>query len=332
MKILVTGGAGFIGSHACKLLAQSGHEPIAYDNLRTGHRWAVQFGPFEHGAIGDRERLDDVLARHKPDAVMHFAALAYVGESVTHPGQYYRTNTADTLTLLDAMRGADVRNIVFSSTCAIFGEPDRMPISEDTAKHPVNPYGQSKLAVEHILRDYRSAYGINFTALRYFNAAGCDPAGILGEEHDPETHLLPLILHAASGQRDAITIFGDDYDTRDGTCVRDYIHVEDLCSAHLLALERTAEGQSGHFNLGNGNGTSVREAVDAAARVTGKDIPTRIGDRRPGDPPTLVADASHARETLGWKPQYEDIETMIKHTWDWQQEHRYRYILKDGEA
>ena len=276
-SVLVTGGAGYIGSHACKALARAGYLPIVYDNLSYGHEWAVKWGPFQRGDILDRTRLDEVLAKYRPDAVMHFAAFAYVGESVTDPGKYYRNNVAGSLALLEAMRDFGIPRIVFSSSCATYGLPDRFPISEDAPQRPINPYGASKLMVERMLADFESAHGLVWTALRYFNAAGADADCEIGEEHDPETHLIPLVLDAASGRRPHVTIFGTDYDTPDGTCIRDYIHVTDLAEAHVLALQASEGGTSAAYNLGNGRGFSVREVINSVERVTGLNVPIHIG-------------------------------------------------------
>lgn len=262
-KVLVTGGAGYIGSHACKALAKAGYQPIVFDNLVYGHEWAVQWGPLEKGDILDRGQLDTAFRKHRPDAVMHFAAYAYVGESMMLPGKYYRNNVVGSLTLLEAMQDHGVDKIVFSSTCATYGVPDRIPIDENACQSPINPYGMSKLMVERILADFGNAHGINWIALRYFNAAGADLDNQIGETHDPETHLVPLVLDAASGRRDSITIFGNNYDTADGTCIRDYIHVSDLASAHVKALDALgSETASGAFNLGNGMGYSVQQVID----------------------------------------------------------------------
>jgi UDP-arabinose 4-epimerase len=327
MRVLVTGGAGFVGSHACKALAEAGHLPIVFDNLRTGHRWAVKWGPFEHGDICDPAALSDALRRHRPDTVMHFAALAYVGESMERPDLYYRTNVTGTLVLLEAMRSHDVGTIVVSSSCATYGAPDRLPITEDTPQNPVNPYGRSKLMVEQILRDACAAYGLGAIGLRYFNAAGADPMGALGEEHDPETHLIPLVLQTAFGQRSAIDVLGQDYDTLDGTCVRDFIHVSDLASAHVSAMMRSKLGAFAAYNLGTGRGASVTEVIHAAREVTGRSIPIRLAPRRAGDPPILIADASKATESLAWKPLRSDMRTMIEDAWTWMTEHRARIGL-----
>ncbi|WP_432770535.1 MAG: UDP-glucose 4-epimerase GalE [Sphingopyxis sp.] len=318
MRVLVTGGAGYIGSHACKALHGAGHEPVTIDNLRTGHAHAVRWGPFEHGDINDPVRLGEIFAKWQPEAVMHFAALAYVGESVTLPEIYYRTNVGGTLNLLDAMRRSGCRHIVFSSTCATYGVPASLPIREDTPQSPVNPYGWTKLMVEQMLADHQRAHGIDFVALRYFNAAGADPEGELGENHEPETHLIPLVLQAAAGIRPAITVFGTDYPTADGTCIRDYIHVTDLAAAHVLALDHCINRGSEKFNLGNGRGFSVREIIAGVEKVTGRTVPVEYGERRPGDPPTLVADATAARTVLGWNPQFAEPDEMVEHAWNWQ--------------
>ena len=320
-NVLVTGGAGYIGSHTCKALKEAGFTPVTYDSLVYGHEWAVKWGPLEKGDILDQERLLEVLRRFRPAAVIHFAAFAYVGESVTDPAKYYRNNVVGTLSLLGAMRETDVSNIVFSSTCATYGIPETVPITEDEPQKPINPYGTSKLMVEQILTDYRAAYGLNSVALRYFNAAGADPEGEIGEAHDPETHLIPLVLDAARGKRPHITIFGEDYDTEDGSCVRDYIHVQDLARAHVLAMEHLASGRlKPAYNLGTGRGYSVKEVIAAARRATNLAIPIEHGIRRPGDPARLVADASSARADLGWIPTLTDIEEIIATAWRWTKE------------
>lgn len=314
--ILVTGGAGYIGSHACKTLAQSGYIPVSYDNLIYGHEWAVRWGPLEIGDIADRAKLDEVIRKYEPAAVMHFAAFAYVGESMENPGKYYRNNVFGTLTLLEAMRDHRIDKIVFSSTCATYGIPDNIPIAENHPQRPINPYGHSKLMIEQILRDFESAHGLRSVALRYFNAAGADPGGETGEAHDPETHLIPLVLDAAAGKRPSITLFGNDYDTPDGTCIRDYIHVTDLARAHVLALNLLEAGSPGTaYNLGNGNGFSVRQVIDKAKLVTGKNIPEKMGGRREGDPPALIGDSTRAINELGWKPQFASLEEIIKSAW-----------------
>ncbi len=318
--VLVTGGAGYIGSHTCKALAGAGYLPVTYDNLSQGHDWAVQWGPLVKGDLSDKEKLEGTIREYKPSAVLHFAALLSVGESVAKPGRYYRNNVTGSLDLLDVMRGNAVNRLVFSSTAAVYGKPKETPIGEGHSTEPTNPYGTTKLTVERVLADYARAYGIGSASLRYFNAAGADPAGDIGEEHDPETHLIPLALKTALGERDELCIFGDDYDTPDGTCVRDYIHVSDLADAHVLALrhlESAAEPVATHFNLGNGNGFSVREVIDAAAGITGKPVPTSVAGRRAGDPPVLVADSTRARDVLGWTPRFSRLEDQISHAWNW---------------
>ena len=318
--ILVIGGAGYIGSHACKALAQAGYTPIAYDNLVYGHPWAVKWGPLEQGDIADRSTLDAVLAHYRPTAVMHFAACAYVGESVQDPGKYYRNNVAGTLTLLEALRDQDIDKFIFSSTCATYGIPQHIPISEDHPQQPINPYGASKLMIERMLQDFDTAHGLRSIALRYFNAAGADPEGKIGEAHDPETHLIPLVLDAASGRRPVITVYGDDYDTPDGTCIRDYIHVTDLAEAHVLALQALEQGAASTvYNLGNGQGFSVQQVINQARQVTDRDIPVNIGPRRPGDPSHLVGDAIRIRRELGWRPRYFDLNTILATAWQWHQ-------------
>lgn len=321
MKILIVGGAGYIGSHMVKYLAKAGHTPVVLDDLSAGYRDAVVSGVrLVEGNIGDAALLHDLFARERFDAVMHFASWIQVGESVREPAKYYRNNVANTLTLLDAMVAHEVRHFIFSSTAAIFGEPEYTPIDEAHPKQPINPYGRTKLMVEQVLADYDAAYGLKATCLRYFNAAGADPENEMGERHDPETHLIPLVLQAASGRRESIPVFGADYDTRDGTCVRDYIHVWDLAEAHLLALERMREtGQSAAYNLGNGEGYSIREVIDTARQVTGRGINVVTAERRPGDPAVLVADATRAREELGWQPRYADLATIVAHAWAWEQ-------------
>lgn len=314
MKILVTGGAGFIGSHACKALKEAGHEPVVLDNLRTGHAWAVKYGPFEHCDILETARVASILKVHEIEAVMHFAALAYVGESIGHPEAYYRTNVAGTLSLLNAMLIADVRKIIFSSTCATFGNVDRK-ISEADTQNPVNPYGASKLMIERVLQDYALAYGIESVALRYFNAAGSDPEGELGEVHEPETHLIPITLFVAAGIREQLDVYGTDYDTEDGTCIRDYIHVCDLADAHVAAIDVLEPSQFKAFNLGNGNGFSVRQVIDRVEVVTGRKVAWKAAGRRVGDPPALVADASLAKSALKWNPKYSGLDDMISHAW-----------------
>jgi UDP-glucose 4-epimerase len=322
MNVLVVGGAGYIGSHMVKLLDARGHAVVTFDDLSTGHRDAVVRGEFVAGSLADRAALDALFRSRRFDAVMHFASFIQVGESVAEPAKYYANNFSNTLALLDAMVAAGVRRFIFSSTAAIFGEPETPMIAEDHPQRPVNPYGRSKWMVEQALGDYDRAYGLKAACLRYFNAAGADPEGELGERHEPETHLIPLVLQAAAGRRPHIGIFGDDYPTPDGTCIRDYIHIVDLCEAHLLALGRLmAEERSLAFNLGNGAGFSVREVIEAARRVTGRPIPERISPRRAGDPARLVADSARARTELGWTPRYADLDTIIAHAWAWEERH-----------
>jgi UDP-glucose-4-epimerase GalE len=319
-SILVTGGAGYIGSHACKALAKAGYEPVAYDNLVYGHKEAVRWGHLVEGDVGDREKVAETIRRHDIGAVMHFAAFAYVGESVEKPEKYFQNNVVNTLAMLEAMRATDVKQIVFSSTCATYGLPEKMPIREDTPQHPVNPYGETKLMVERALYWYGGAHGLRSVALRYFNAAGADPDGEIGEDHDPETHLIPLILDAATGRRPHIGVFGTDYPTPDGSAIRDYIHVQDLADAHVRALRYLGDGnESRVFNLGTGHGHSVRETIEAARRVTGRPIPSKDSPRRPGDPPVLVADAGLAKEKLGWVPALGSLDHIIGTAWAWHQ-------------
>jgi UDP-arabinose 4-epimerase len=326
--ILVTGGAGYIGSHACKALAMAGYEPVTYDNLSRGHREAVRWGPFVEGELADRDLLAASLRRFRIAAVMHFAAFAYVGESVAKPELYFRNNVMGSLTLLEAMVEAGVRSIVFSSTCATYGLPESLPIRESTPQRPVNPYGETKLTIERALHWFGEAHGLRHAALRYFNAAGADPDGETGEDHDPETHLLPLLLQTALGQRSHIDIYGTDYPTPDGTAIRDYIHVRDLAEAHVLALGHLAEGgESLALNLGTGEGHSVLQAIVAAERVTGRSIARREAPRRPGDPPVLVADASRARAALGWVPQRSDLDSILATAWAWHSSRHARAAL-----
>lgn len=318
LPVLVTGGAGYIGSHTCKALALAGFAPVAVDNLVNGHDWAVQWGPLERGDIADQAFLDDAFARHRPVAVLHFAAFIAVGESVADPQKYYANNVAGTLSLLGAMRRAHCPRIVFSSTAAVYGEPLHVPIAEDHPLAPVNPYGRSKLMIEQMLRDFDHAYGTGSICLRYFNAAGADPDGELGEDHDPETHLIPLAVQAALGSRPPLQIFGDDYDTPDGTAVRDYIHVTDLADAHVRAVNRLLDKvRTEAFNLGTGRGNSVREIVDAIERTSGRRVPHDFAPRREGDAARLVASAEGVKAALGWSPQYTDIETIVNTAWRW---------------
>jgi UDP-glucose 4-epimerase len=320
MKVLVAGGAGYIGSHMVQLLLDAGHEPLTLDNLENGHRDAVPGGAFVQADIADGEALDRLFRAHRIDAVMHFAAYLDVGESVKAPGKYYRNNFGATLALLDAMVRAGVARLIFSSTAAIFGEPQYLPIDENHPRRPINPYGASKAMVESALRDFESAHGMRSVCLRYFNAAGAHPSGRLGERHDPETHLIPVLLQVASGRRRHASIYGRDYDTPDGTCIRDYIHVLDLCDAHLLALQHLqAGGASAAFNLGNGNGFSVLEVIRAVQDVTERDLKVEDAPRRAGDPARLVADSRSIRERLGWSPRYSDIRTIVRHAWAFEQ-------------
>jgi UDP-glucose 4-epimerase len=321
--ILVTGGAGYIGSHAVLALRDAGYEVVILDNLVYGHRDLVETAlkvEIIQGDIGDRALLDQLFKTRDFAAVMHFAAYAYVGESVSQPAKYYRNNVVGTLTLLEAMCEAGIKNFVFSSTCATYGVPQQIPISENQPQQPINPYGMSKLMVEQILSDFDHAYGLRSVRFRYFNAAGADPQGRLGEDHAPETHLIPLVLLTAMGKRESISVFGTDYDTPDGTCIRDYIHVTDLAQAHILGLEHLLKGGSTEvFNLGNGKGFSIQQVIEAARVVTGRPIPVTLADRRPGDPPSLVGSAEKAQRILGWQPQYADLETILKHAWQWHQ-------------
>jgi UDP-arabinose 4-epimerase len=317
--ILVTGGAGYIGAHACKALAGAGFTPVVYDNLIYGHRRSVKWGPLEEGDITDRVRLESVMRRYNPAAVMHFAAYTYVGESVKKPSKFYHNNVGGSMTLLECMRKCGIDKMIFSSTCATYGMPEKIPIPENHLRNPINPYGRSKLIIEWMLEDFAAAYDMRYMSLRYFNAAGADPDAEIGEDHDPETHLIPLILDVAGGKKAQIEIFGTDYDTPDGTCIRDYIHVTDLADAHLLAMEYLFSiGKSDVFNLGNGNGFSVREVIAAAQKITGCDIPSIESDRRPGDPPVLIGSSDKIKNTLGWRPVYQDPEVIIETAWRWQ--------------
>jgi UDP-glucose 4-epimerase len=320
--ILVTGGAGYIGSHTVLALQQAGYNVVVLDNLVYGHRDIAETLKVELivGDTNDRALLDNLFASRPIDAVMHFAAYAYVGESVTQPDKYYRNNVTGTLTLLEAMVAASVKKFVFSSTCATYGVPEVVPIPENHPQNPINPYGMTKLMVEHMLSDFDPAYDFKSVSFRYFNAAGADPEGRLGEDHNPETHLIPLVLMTALGKQDAISILGTDYPTPDGTCIRDYIHVTDLAQAHVLGLEYLLKGgDSQVFNLGNGSGFSVREVIETARRITGKEISAIERDRRPGDPPALVGSGEKARTVLGWSPQYADLEQILTHAWAWHQ-------------
>ncbi len=329
-SVLVTGGAGYIGSHACKALARAGYLPVTYDNLSRGHRHAVRWGPLVEGDIADRDRVKATLEAHRITAIMHFAAFAYVGESGTDPALYYRNNVGGTLALLDAMREAGAKQIVFSSTCATYGLPDEVPIRETMPQHPVNPYGETKLAIERALHWYGAAYGLRSVALRYFNAAGCDTNGEIGEEHDPETHLIPLVLRAALGLGPPVSIFGTDYPTPDGTAIRDYIHVDDLANAHVRALDYLAGGgASAALNLATGRGYSVREVIAAVGKAVGHAVPHRETPRRAGDPPALVADPGAAAELLGWRAECSDLDTIIGTALAWE---RRQHHLSPNDA
>lgn len=322
--ILVVGGAGYIGSHTNKELNKRGYDTVIYDNLVYGHKESVKWGVLEIGDIADEVRLEEVFQKYPIEAVIHFAAYAYVGESVGNPAKYYQNNVCNTVALLEMMRKYNVNTIVFSSTCATYGVPAQVPITEDMPQQPINPYGATKLMVERIMADYHAAYGLNYCCLRYFNAAGADPEGEIGESHTPETHLIPLVLDAASGIRESISIFGTDYPTEDGTCIRDYIHVTDLADAHIRALEYLKKGgESGCFNLGNGNGDSVARVIEAARKVTEKEIKVKMEERRPGDPPALIGSAKKAQQILGWKPQHTNVETIIEHAWKWHEKKEY---------
>ncbi len=319
MHVLVVGGAGYIGSHMGQFLIDAGHEVTVFDNLSAGYRDAVSGRRFVYGDLADRKAVNGLFERGQFDAVMHFASYIQVGESVVDPAKYYRNNVTNTLNLLDAMVAHGVERFIFSSTAAIFGEPDYVPLDEIHPKEPVNPYGRTKWMIEQALTDYDRAYALKSVSLRYFNAAGAHPDGILGERHDPETHLIPLVLQAASGRRSDIKVFGRDYPTPDGTCIRDYIHVTDLCDAHLRALEwLERSGLSGAFNLGNGNGFSVQEVIDTARAVTGREIRVINAERRDGDPARLVADSRRARDVLEWSPRYADLGTIVEHAWAWE--------------
>jgi UDP-arabinose 4-epimerase len=318
-KILVTGGAGYIGSHTCKALAVRGYQPIAFDNLSRGSRAAVKWGPLVIGDVMNKRDLRQTIERFQIEAVMHFAALAYVGESVGNPGSYFRNNVASTTSLLEVMTQIGVDNFVFSSTCAVYGTPAQVPISEGTPTNPINPYGESKLQVERMLPWFGNAHGLNWVALRYFNAAGADPDGEIGENHDPETHLIPLAIQAALGSGPALKIFGTDYPTQDGTAVRDYVHVSDLADAHVRALDYLREdGESGAFNLGTERGLSVRQIMDEIRGVSSNELPAVESARRAGDPPLLIADAARAHALLGWRPRHSDLATIVGTAHEWE--------------
>lgn len=316
--VLVTGGAGYIGSHTCKALAAAGFLPVSYDNLVYGHRWAVRWGPLVEGDLANQELLEWTLREYRMESVVHFAGYAYVGESIREPSKYFTNNVVNTLNLLEVMRRTGVRHIVFSSTCATYGIPAQVPISEDCPQQPVNPYGESKLFIERTMRWYSQAYGTSWVALRYFNAAGADPEGEIGEDHDPETHLIPLVIQAAMGHSHEVEIYGTDYETPDGTAIRDYVHVTDLADAHVQALGYLLDGNGPiALNLGTGLGHSVREIIRAVERVEGVRVPTREGPRRSGDPRVLVADPSQARSVLGWQPVLSDLDNIVATAWGW---------------
>jgi len=317
-NILVVGGAGYIGSHMCKYLSNMGYIPIVLDNLSRGHREAVKWGPLIESSIDDADVLDHIFQKFQILAVMHFAAFAYVGESVKFPLDYYRNNVSTTVTLLESMVKNNISNFIFSSTCATYGEPNKIPITETHPQNPMTPYGKSKLMVEQIIDDVKKAHGLSCIALRYFNAAGADPDEELGEDHRPESHLIPLVIQTALGQRETIEIYGDDYPTKDGTCVRDYIHINDIAQAHFLALELLLSGQSGEaFNLGNGNGYSVKEVIRIAREITGKRIKSKIVDKRPGDAAMLIGSSKKVTKELGWSPAFPDLRTIIESAWKW---------------
>ncbi|MGR3806145.1 UDP-glucose 4-epimerase GalE [Marinibacterium profundimaris] len=323
-NVLVTGGAGYIGSHACKALKAAGYNPVTFDSFVTGWRQAVKFGPVEEGDLLDRARLDEVFARYQPVAVMHFAALSLVGEAMKLPGKYWRNNVLGSLTLIEAACAAGVDKFVFSSTCATYGEHDNVVLDETTAQEPLNAYGASKRAIEDILRDFEASDGLNHVIFRYFNVAGADPDGEVGEFHRPETHLIPLMLDAIDGKRDALTVFGTDYDTPDGTCIRDYVHVCDLVDAHVLGLKWLEDGKGSRvFNLGTGSGFSVREVIDQSRAVTNREVPYTEGPRRAGDATKLVSGSTRAVEELGWTPERSKMHTMIEDAWKWHQTGHY---------
>ncbi|WP_170438934.1 UDP-glucose 4-epimerase GalE [Ruegeria arenilitoris] len=323
-NILVTGGAGYIGSHACKALAQAGYVPVTYDNLVTGWQDAVKFGPFEQGDLLDRARLDQVFAKYQPAAVMHFAALSQVGEAMSEPGRYWRNNVTGSLNLIEAAVAAGCLDFVFSSTCATYGDHDNVVLDETTPQHPLNAYGASKRAIEDILRDFEQAHGLNHVIFRYFNVAGADPDGDVGEFHRPETHLVPLLLDAIDGKRDALTVYGTDYDTPDGTCIRDYVHVCDLVDAHVLGLHWLEQGKGSRvFNLGTGTGFSVKEVIAQSHSVTNREVPFNVGPRRAGDCTKLVSGSTRAEAELGWRPKRSRLEVMIADAWRWHQNGHY---------
>ena len=328
MRILVTGGAGYVGSACLRYLLERGHDAIAYDNLVQGHRQAVPDGRLIVGDVADTDALSQAMADHRAEAVMHFAAATCVGESVEDPEYHYRNNIGGTRSLLNAMRQTGVQRMLFSSTCATYGLSPKCPMAEDAPQDPCNPYARTKLAVEWMIRDFSDAYGLGFTLLRYFNAAGAAPDGVHGEDHDPETHLIPLVLEVPLGQRDTLAVFGKDYPTPDGTCIRDYVHVDDLAAAHLLAIEATTPSTQEVYNIGTGQGSSVLEVIQACEDVAGSPIPTEVVDRRPGDPPALAADPSKLIDRLGWQPKYVDIRAVVETAWRWHQAHPDGYAAE----
>lgn len=316
--ILIVGGAGYIGSHTNKLLNQNGYPTVVFDNLSTGHRDFVKWGEFIEADLANVEKIRQCFRNHKVEAVMHFSALTCVPESAQHPARYYQNNVVNTINLLEVMREFEVRHFIFSSTCATYGPPLQIPMTEDHPQNPTNPYGHSKLMVEQILKDYDQAYGIKHINLRYFNAAGADPEAEIGERHDPENHLIPLVIFSAQGKRDSVKIFGTDYPTKDGTCIRDYIHINDLADAHIKALNYLKEkNQSDSFNLGNGNGYSVREIIEWVKKVSQKEFVIEEAPARAGDPPILIGSSQKAHDVLGWQPKFYEIETIIQTAWDW---------------
>ncbi len=325
MRILVTGGAGYIGSHTVRLLLARGHDVWVYDNLSLGHRAAVPADRLVVGDLNEIPKLDHLLLMNRIEAVVHFAAFTSVGESVKDPGRYYQNNLVNTLGLMECLRRHGIGRFVFSSTAATYGEPQRVPITEEEPQKPINPYGMGKLGVEHALTDYAAAYGWGFAALRYFNAAGASPDSTIGEDHEPETHLIPLVIYAAMGKRSHIEVFGTDYPSPDGTCIRDYIHVDDLAEAHLLALENLSPGKGLRYNLGIGRGYSVREVIRAVEEVTGKPVPVKEGPRRAGDPPSLVASSDKIQRELGWRPKYAELRPIVETAWNWHSKHPRGY-------
>ena len=325
MNVLLTGGAGYIGSHVLRALTAAGHTCTVYDSLVKGHAQAVHDADLVVADVADAAALANALREYRIDTVVHFAAFIEAGESVQQPEKYFRNNTAAALTLLDTMRGCGVGRLVFSSTAAVYGTPDRVPIEETDRLAPINPYGSSKLCVEYMLRAYAEAYGMGFVSLRYFNVAGAHPSADIGEDHHPETHLVPLVLAAAMRKRAGVKIFGDDYDAPDGTCIRDYIHVCDLADAHVLAAQGVRPGEVRVFNLGNGEGFSVREVIETCREVTGRDIPAEVAPRRPGDPPRLVASSRKAMDELGWRPRFPKLRTIVSDAWNWHREHPEGY-------